>query len=462
MTVTQRPAMDTSDDSASGEGAPRTRAAWEVIEDARRARVTGELALTTASPAKTLIYLNFGSVYFAERETDESLATRLVLAGAINPDQLHRGALRLNGVEHLGRLFDRDTTVERDEVELALELMTEQALTEIAEQDVLSSHITMYRHHSSGVVRWFATPTDGTPALRADATGSPDSSPVPVVAPATVAPVMSPWEPPTSAAVPAPTMSSRESNIFDVDPALLNQPLPTLPAKPVSNRTPDTTPLARLQPLATLAAAKSFVPITAPVIAAVNEPVEEPVMVPVAEPVTRVEPTSGRVPTTLTSMSLTPMISSPVPVTALATGPVDVPISASPPLTSSPLALPAEIGLDTTPVPEDVAAAVRRAITAIEAATQTPNGMTSLSFGPLHVTSLGQTTLPAMDTGEQPIQPDTAPIEPLSPIVAAAGFGAVQPSPVGPTTSAGSEAKPPLTEERKSALRRLIDGVRRR
>src|SRR4051794_117719 len=133
---------------------PRT--AWEVIEEACHDHVTGELTLTTASPAKTKVYLTNGLVYFAERETDETLATRLVLAGALDLEQLHRGTLRLNGLEHLGRMFERDETIDRDAVELAIELITEQVLTDVAEQPVISYRTALFRQHSSGIARWFS------------------------------------------------------------------------------------------------------------------------------------------------------------------------------------------------------------------------------------------------------------------------------------------------------------------
>jgi hypothetical protein len=192
------------------------KAAWEVIDNARRARITGELALTTASPAKTKIYLDSGRVYFAERETDESLATRLVLAGAIDPDQLHRGSLRLNGVEHLGRLFERDDTVERDAVELALELMTEQTLTEVAEHEVLSSQITMYRQHSSGVARWFMAPHTAHSADDTDNTSEVSSQ------------RPSPWQPPSSPPVDS-SAHAHNGNVFEVDEPTEPHALPTLP-----------------------------------------------------------------------------------------------------------------------------------------------------------------------------------------------------------------------------------------
>ena len=133
------------------------RSAWEIIEDVCNAHVTGELTLTTASPTKTKVYMTRGLVYFAERETDDTLATRLVLSGAINLDQLQIGAIRLNCVEHLGRMFERDATIERDAVELAVELITEMTLTDIADQPVLSHRLAMYRHHPSGIARWFSS-----------------------------------------------------------------------------------------------------------------------------------------------------------------------------------------------------------------------------------------------------------------------------------------------------------------
>jgi hypothetical protein len=213
MTRSDETGTSTETEDAAAPTPLSLRTAWEVIDDARRSRITGELALTTASPAKTKVYLESGRVYFAERETDETLATRLVLAGAIDPDQLHRGSLRLNGVEHLGRLFERDATVERDAVELALELMTEQTLTEVAEQEVLSSHITMYRQHSSGVARWFMTPIDATPHA---GVGEPHGL------------KPSPWQPPSS-----PAVSTQVAAIAVDIPVIVEQTgprvLPTLP-----------------------------------------------------------------------------------------------------------------------------------------------------------------------------------------------------------------------------------------
>jgi hypothetical protein len=204
--------------------APRT--AWEVIEQACNEHVTGELTITTGSPAKTKVYLLNGLVYFAERETDETLATRLVLAGALNLEQLHRGTIRLNGVEHLGRMFERDESIDRDAVELAIELVTEQTLTDIADQHVVSYRISLYRHHSSGIARWFS----GHHSLEEEA-------PFPSASEQVAAPVVAPQaEPPVSPVEhvveePRPTEPD-PSPSFDAQRAIESTPGAEIQAEP--------------------------------------------------------------------------------------------------------------------------------------------------------------------------------------------------------------------------------------
>lgn len=133
------------------------RTVWQVIEEACDLKVTGEVSLTTSSPSRTKVYLMNGLVYFAETETDESLATRLVLVGALDQQQLKNGMLKINGVENLGRLFDRDSSIDRDAVEIAIESITEQTLAEAADLAVESFRTTMYRHHPSGIHRWYSS-----------------------------------------------------------------------------------------------------------------------------------------------------------------------------------------------------------------------------------------------------------------------------------------------------------------
>ena len=416
MTMTQNDAMDTERHTAEPDPATvqPTRAAWELIDEARHARLTGELSLITALSGTITIYLNSGVVYLAERDTDEPLAARLVMAGAITPDQLDRGIVRLNGVDYLGRLFDRDTTVLRDVVELVLELMTEQSLTEIAQLQVLASSITMYRHHPSGVVRW-SVPVASAAAEPAGA--------VPA----------SPWEPPS----PTASVPARSDNVVDVDPASLLQPLPTLPPKPAAYTghilpvvaplvepavvTPPAQPAALeqrpaepapapLPPLASISTTQSFVPI---------------------KPITASNPV---VPATDTAPLFVSMISAPVQVVT--------PIIEQPTRDSVEPASDSDNDSDSIPVPIDVAAAVRDAIAAIEAATQSALGGAGVNFGPVHVTAPGSADRPTMAD--------------LMATTAAAGpVIAAQPN-------AQSDARQPLSDSRKGALRRLINGVRRR
>ncbi len=136
-----------------GEFSPRP--AWQVIEAARRQLLTGELTLAT-TPA-THVYLRDGQVYFAERSTDGGLGVRLLVEGVITRQQMGKGALLVSGVEHLGRMFQRDTTIDRQSVELCVELMTDDVLTSVA-NDVIGHYVmNMYKRHTSGIDRWLPT-----------------------------------------------------------------------------------------------------------------------------------------------------------------------------------------------------------------------------------------------------------------------------------------------------------------
>ncbi|HAP76339.1 MAG TPA: hypothetical protein DCR14_09675, partial [Acidimicrobiaceae bacterium] len=133
-------------------GAAVPRPAWQVIDAARHQFLTGELTLPTTPP--TNVYLRDGQVYFAERTTDGGLGVRLLVEGVITRAQLQKGSLLVSGTEHLGRLFDRDDSVERGPVELCVELMTDDVLMHVADEVVTDYRLTMYRRHPSGVDRW--------------------------------------------------------------------------------------------------------------------------------------------------------------------------------------------------------------------------------------------------------------------------------------------------------------------
>jgi hypothetical protein len=129
------------------------RPAWQVIEAARRQYLTGELTLST-SPA-TRIYLRDGFVYFAERTSDGALPIRLMMEGVITREQMQRGTVIVNGVEHVGRMFDADPTIDRASVELCTELFTDDVMVSVANARVERYELALYRRHPSGIDRWY-------------------------------------------------------------------------------------------------------------------------------------------------------------------------------------------------------------------------------------------------------------------------------------------------------------------
>jgi hypothetical protein len=139
------------------------RPAWQVIEAARRQYLTGELTLHTTPT--TRVFLRDGVVYFAERTTDGALAIRLMMEGVISREQMQRGTVIVNGVEHVGRMFDADPTIDRSSVQLCAELFTDDVLVDVANRTVRGYDLVLYRRHSSGIDRWYpnSVPLPGRP-----------------------------------------------------------------------------------------------------------------------------------------------------------------------------------------------------------------------------------------------------------------------------------------------------------
>jgi len=212
-------------DNGAGTG---PRPAWQVIEAARRRYLTGMLVLETTPP--THVYLRDGQVYFAERTTDGGLGVRLLVEGVISREQMHKATLQVSGVEHLGRMFERDESIDREAVELCVELMTDDVLTSVADVDVPSWKMKMYQRHPSGLDRWLPTRVEvithlvDTPAAadpEVEVTPSPAPRPrpqlapppvtadVPVIAAADLTPTVPMARPvvdPTPVAMPAPVV----------------------------------------------------------------------------------------------------------------------------------------------------------------------------------------------------------------------------------------------------------------
>jgi len=131
---------------------------WMTLNEARERAFTGEVVFEVEP--EVLAYLDNGVVYYAERSADASLGRRLVDAGVLDTSQLERGTVRVGDVEHLGRLFDRDPSVDRDAVLVVAEADTEMLISQLANEAITTARVTAYRHHPSGVHRWFVGPVE--------------------------------------------------------------------------------------------------------------------------------------------------------------------------------------------------------------------------------------------------------------------------------------------------------------
>jgi len=142
--------------AASTEVTPR--AVSTSLDVARFHAFTGELTFST-DPAVRL-YLDGGTVYHAEREGDPAISQILRETGVVEADQLERGLVRVGDVEHLGRLFDREPSIDRDAVMVVMETRTEAIVHDLANRVTTSVSVSAYRHHPSGLHRWFVVSTD--------------------------------------------------------------------------------------------------------------------------------------------------------------------------------------------------------------------------------------------------------------------------------------------------------------
>ncbi len=142
----------------------RRQPVWMTLDEARERAFTGEIVFEV--DPEVLAYFDNGVVYYAERVNDLPLAQRLLDAGVIDAEQLVRGTVRVGEVDHLGRLFERDDSVDRDAVLVVTETSTEALIAELANREIASARVTAYRHHPSGVHRWFVAQRDRNGAAR--------------------------------------------------------------------------------------------------------------------------------------------------------------------------------------------------------------------------------------------------------------------------------------------------------
>ena len=157
------------------------RPGWVVLDAARDHRFTGELLFDVEPEVR--VYFDRGTIYLAERTTDPSLGARLVDAGALNAAQLEHGSMRIGHTEHLGRLFERVPSVDRQTTIVMTEMMNEACVGWLARQHIRGVVSTPYRHHPAGIHRW--EHPDDVVELRP---GDPLPAPAPTAAPVEIAP----------------------------------------------------------------------------------------------------------------------------------------------------------------------------------------------------------------------------------------------------------------------------------
>lgn len=461
--------------------------AWRTLNVARERAFTGEIKFLT-TPA-IVAFVDGGSVYYAERTGDPSLCERLLSAGVVNPQQLERGVVRVGGAEHLGRLFDRDGTIDRDAVMVVVETATEQLVAQLAAEVVSAIEVGAYRHHQSGVHRWFVAPADPGVTRPVSGVAQVDRSVIDELPDVTVAPteVTIEWDhpvpsdalplaPPVLAALELPnaddlgleaelgrfnadkakwssetalseTALSETSDIVADDEAWLGEFQIVWPDGTEESATPTSTPRPVVTPDAVVslsATVSDSAPVPNPAHA---EFVREPLAPAPAAPIQTPAPSPVDAEFGFEPLAPGPAVA-PTPTAAAA--PAAEP--AASPRASAPehvqFATP-QIVVDAVPapdadVPDDVAEAVRRALRAIENAAVEPATLSQIDLTPLTLPDL---KLPSLDdapavaeSGSSVVASDLAAT--LADIPTPAATPAVIPTPEAATLQADAPAAP--------------------
>ncbi len=251
------------------------RPAWQVIEAARRQYLTGELTLPT-SPA-TRIFMRDGQVYFAERTSDGALPIRLMMEGVITREQMQRGTVIVNGVEHVGRMFEADPTIDRASVELCTELFTDDVMVAVANSMVKGYELALYRRHPSGIDRWYP---HSVPVAGRQNDSQPAAAPAPKAAAAAkpkpkVETQPAAQEPTETAAQPVQEAQVKSEPKNNLNAPPITQAVPVTapvasavpPPPPITQAVPVTPPPTAQVPV-TMPAPTAQIPVTAPPAAA--------------------------------------------------------------------------------------------------------------------------------------------------------------------------------------------------
>lgn len=266
---------------------------WGFVALIGSERFTGEAAV--GLDPRVRLFAVDGRVYFAEREGDAPISTRLVNCGAVTTTQLEHGSVRIGEVASLARLFQREPSIDRDAVELTIETATESLLESIANKAVGMPEVFPLRHHASGIHHWLraaattqaplALPTvEATVAAEPAVTAEPVAEPS-VAEPSVVEQFVAPVAEPVTEPFVAPVVETVMDTPVVEEPADIAPVLPTIswPTSITANEAAAPEPVVEAALVAAepeLVAEPEVVADPAPMI----EPVVEPV-VEVAEPV---------------------------------------------------------------------------------------------------------------------------------------------------------------------------------
>lgn len=247
---------------------------WAFVGRLRAERFTG--SATLRGPQIDL-FATDGHVYLAERRGEPTLPQRLLAAGVVTAEQLERGTVEVAGTHSLARLFHRDPTVDRDLVELFVQLATDAVLADAAEAPLGPVDVAHLRHHPSGVHLWVrSTPQEPTDAPEPAAQPSADAAHMPE--PAADEPAM------PDLVMPEPHVP--ELHLEDLHLAETPRPEPRPIESFLAQPAPDPVVHAEAEPDAPVMPAEPMMlaePVAAEPVAAEPEPTLEPMPVPGAE-----------------------------------------------------------------------------------------------------------------------------------------------------------------------------------
>ena len=148
---------------------------WQLLDAVRVYQFTGEITVVGAPVSR--LYADRGRIYFAEAHDAPPLAAVLVARGLVTPHELALGSVRVNGHDHLGRLFERARSIPADTVRVAVAELTEQVVRDVAGQTLAAVTLEPYAFHRSGIHVW-DQPAQVAPPERPWAAPSRDAMPV--------------------------------------------------------------------------------------------------------------------------------------------------------------------------------------------------------------------------------------------------------------------------------------------